>query len=304
MRRSAGASVGRPVLASIIIPAHNEEAVIGRSLTALLEGARPGEFDVLVVCNGCTDRTAQIARGFGESVRVLETEVGSKTHALNLGDAATDLFPRIYMDADVLLPAAGVRALLAALQRPGVLAAAPRAKLAFPPGSGWAVRAFHAFWMALPYIQEGMVTAGVYAVSAEGRERFGRFPDIIADDGFFRMHFSADERVEAADAVSTVWTPGNLRDLVRTRTRSRLGLYQLRERYPQLFERETGAKDYRGALRSVLRRPGLWPAAAPYLWVNLVSRRRAASQLKATQAYQWERDNSSRVLADTAKSTP
>ena len=48
-------------LASVVIPAHNERRVIGRCLRALREGAAPGELDVIVVANACTDDTAAIA---------------------------------------------------------------------------------------------------------------------------------------------------------------------------------------------------------------------------------------------------
>ena len=60
---------------NIIIPAHNEEASIGRCLSALLSGSHPGEFEIIVVCNGCSDGTANVARGFGSTVRVVELEV-------------------------------------------------------------------------------------------------------------------------------------------------------------------------------------------------------------------------------------
>src|SRR3954468_3654219 len=96
---------------SVIVPAHNEEAVIGQGLRALTEGARAGELEVIVVCNGCRDATAKVAAAFGEPVKVIETDVASKTHALNLGDAAAGGFPRIYVDADVALSLDGVRAL-------------------------------------------------------------------------------------------------------------------------------------------------------------------------------------------------
>ena len=43
-------------VASVIIPAHNEAATIGRNLRALREGTREGDLDVVVVCNGCTDQ--------------------------------------------------------------------------------------------------------------------------------------------------------------------------------------------------------------------------------------------------------
>ena len=43
---------------SIVVPAHNEEAVIAANLRRLLEGSAPGEFDVVVVANACADGTA------------------------------------------------------------------------------------------------------------------------------------------------------------------------------------------------------------------------------------------------------
>ncbi|MGD9408165.1 MAG: glycosyltransferase, partial [Gammaproteobacteria bacterium] len=46
-------------LISVVIPAHDEEAVIQRTLGALLRSADPGEFEVIVVCNGCSDATAE-----------------------------------------------------------------------------------------------------------------------------------------------------------------------------------------------------------------------------------------------------
>ena len=57
---------------SVIIPAHNEEKVLGRCLDALLADSRPGEMEIVVAANGCTDRTVEIARGYCNPVRVVE----------------------------------------------------------------------------------------------------------------------------------------------------------------------------------------------------------------------------------------
>jgi glycosyltransferase involved in cell wall biosynthesis len=81
------------LMTSIVIPAHNESRVIERCLTSILTDARPNEFEIVVVCNGCTDDTAERARGFGDRVRVIETPIGSKIHALNLGDQHVSRFP-------------------------------------------------------------------------------------------------------------------------------------------------------------------------------------------------------------------
>ncbi len=58
-------------MATVIVPAHNEARVIGRLLGPLVSGARPGELDVIVVANGCTDDTAQVAAACGPMVRVI-----------------------------------------------------------------------------------------------------------------------------------------------------------------------------------------------------------------------------------------
>src|SRR4051812_17623879 len=114
---------------SIVIPAHNEAAVIARTLRAMTapkpedageaagKVARLDALDIVVVCNGCSDTTAEIARSFGPSVRVIETDVASKPHALNLGDAAATFFPRIYADADVVIAPRAINALADRLAR-------------------------------------------------------------------------------------------------------------------------------------------------------------------------------------------
>jgi glycosyltransferase involved in cell wall biosynthesis len=282
-------------MTSIIIPAHNEESVIRRGLLAVLDGAAPGELEVIVVCNGCSDATADVAREFGSAVRVIETDVPSKSNALNLGDDAATRFPRIYLDADVILDLASIRLLAEALRRPGVLAAAPRVDTVFTTDCDWAVRAFYDFWMALPFVREGMMAAGAYAMNEAGRARFGRFPDVIADDGFCRLQFRPDERVEVADAVSRVVAPSRFSDLVKIRSRSRLGVYQLQTRFPELYAAERRSKRYGHTLGYVLKRLDLYPAAIPFILVTVISRLRAGRQRRLIGEYVWERDNSSRL---------
>lgn len=51
----------------VLVPAHNEERVIGSGLEAIMADRRPCEM-VLVVADRCTDRTAEIARSLGASV--------------------------------------------------------------------------------------------------------------------------------------------------------------------------------------------------------------------------------------------
>ena len=74
--------------------------MIARTLAPLAPLAAARQLEIIVACNGCTDETARIARGF-DGVTVLELEQPSKAAALNAGDAAASHWPRLYVDADV-----------------------------------------------------------------------------------------------------------------------------------------------------------------------------------------------------------
>lgn len=278
---------------SVVIAAHDEERVIARCLEAMLQGAGAEELEIVVVCNGCTDLTANVARGYAaRGVRVMETPVASKTSALNLGDTEVIGFPRFYVDADVTLPLTSIRRIAARLEG-GALAASPVMTVDLR-GAGAAVRAYYRIWMRLPYVREGLIGVGVYALSEEGRGRFEAFPDIIADDGYVRMLFADGERVRVDGAAVRVRAPESVSDLVRIKTRSRLGRDELGQRFPELVARERGTKSYGSALGAIVVRPWLWPAAAIYAAVVLRARRRARTQLASIDSYVWERDHSSR----------
>lgn len=64
-----------PVTFVVLVPAHDEELVIGRTLDALFADARPQD-KVLVVADRCADATADIARGKG--AEVLERHPGEE----------------------------------------------------------------------------------------------------------------------------------------------------------------------------------------------------------------------------------
>lgn len=78
---------------SIIIPAHNEEAVIGDTLTKALQMEYPSElYEIIVVNDGSTDATEQIVRNFQieypnvKLINIQPTNGGlGKGRALNIG---------------------------------------------------------------------------------------------------------------------------------------------------------------------------------------------------------------------------
>jgi biofilm PGA synthesis N-glycosyltransferase PgaC len=60
----------------VVVPAHNEEESIARTIKALLSQTRQPD-RIVVVADNCSDRTVQIARSFGRRVTVVET-VGNR----------------------------------------------------------------------------------------------------------------------------------------------------------------------------------------------------------------------------------
>ena len=281
---------------SIVILAHNEASVIRSCLDELLGDLGPNEIEVIVVCNGCSDETASIAGSYGSRVRVIETSIASKSHALNLGDKAASGFPRLYLDADIRIKGRAVRQIAKTMEEGKYLAAAPAMHMDLSRAN-WFVRGYYRVWTKLPYTQEGFMGVGAYMLSEAGRRRFDRFPDIIADDGYIRVLFERFERVVGLECVSVVAAPATLRELIKIKTRSRLGLYQLRREFPALFAREAATKRYNAAFREIMKCPWRWPYVLSYLWVNLVSRHRARQQMARIGQYIWERDESSRAAA-------
>ena len=278
---------------SIIIPAHNESAVIKRTLQRITAGAHPGEMEIIVVANGCSDATADVVRAFNHpNVCVIETEIGSKTAALNLGDAAANHFPRLYVDADVLLPIASVRAISARLMEEHVLAAGPSPSFDLT-GCSWAVRAYYDINARLPSSREGIGGSGVYGLSEKGRRRFSQFPDVTADDGFVRIQFHPEERETLSDARSIVFAPKTLRDLIAIKTRSHFGSYELTRLYPDKWANKGQSNS--GSLLRLWKNPLLWPRLMAYCGIKVVARQRARNRFRAG-GKQWERDESSRQL--------
>ncbi|HUR45507.1 MAG TPA: glycosyltransferase [Candidatus Saccharimonadales bacterium] len=96
-------TIPKPVLGpmiSIIIPAHNEEAYLGQTLEGLQDQIYPN-YEVIVVANGCTDRTCEIARH--RCHRLLDVPERGLSRARNLGAEAARGDILVFLDADTVL---------------------------------------------------------------------------------------------------------------------------------------------------------------------------------------------------------
>jgi hypothetical protein len=150
-----------------------------------------------------------------------------------------------------------------------------------------AIRRFYRLWQQMPYLAEGMVGTGVYALSAEGRQRFDEFPPITADDQFVMQLFAPPERCAVATATFVVHPPRTVAGLVRMRTRAYRGNAELAASGLARTPATGGA--WRGALQ-LGRDPARWADMAVFLGVNLVAKWNVRRYRGG-----WERDESGRA---------
>lgn len=305
----------RPTL-SVVVPAHDEARTLGRTLAALTSAAGGETPEVVVVANGCSDDTAEVARAAG--ARVVELGQASKAAALRAGDEAATAFPRVYLDADIVLTPGTLGHLAERLRRGDVHAASPSIRFDLR-GSSWPVRAFYRAYAELPYVRSGLVGLGVYGMSEAGRSRFAQFPDVTSDDLFVQRLFAEHER-GTSDGEFVVAAPRNLRNLLKVRTRTASGNAELSrtEHHDErgaggrpvpvdasqdvtaaaggsatgiapTFERSTSGTTSALA-KLALSRPRLLPSAAVYTAVTIASRISA----RRRQSTAWQRDTSTR----------
>lgn len=256
---------------SVIIPASNEAALIGRCLGAVLaSNPRPGAgsgsvplpmpVEVIVVANGCSDDTAGIARRYAGDFRamgwgftVLELTEGGKLGALGAGDAAAKFGARAYLDADVVVSPRLLDQVGRALQVRRAAYVSGQVQIA-PPESAIS-RRYANIYRRVPFMTHGVPGCGFFAVNAEGRKRWRDWPDIISDDTFVRLLFRPEERVGVGAPYEWPIVEG-FANLVRVRARQDAGVREIAEKFPQLLANDDKpALGALGILALVLRDP-------------------------------------------------
>jgi glycosyltransferase involved in cell wall biosynthesis len=229
---------------SIIIPANNEEGYIAACLDALAATSPLPDtsVEIIVAANGCTDATVDIASSYepimaaqGWSLVVLDIPEGGKLNALNKADATAKGADRAYLDADVVLSPGVLSELTSVLARDGAVYTS--GKLTIAPAQTWVTRAYARVWQRVPFMTDCVPGAGLFAVNAEGRARWGAFPDIISDDTFIRLNFTPAERIGIAAPYTWPMVEG-FSNLVKVRRRQDVGVDEVAEKYPELLQND------------------------------------------------------------------
>jgi glycosyltransferase involved in cell wall biosynthesis len=280
---------------SIVIPAHHEGPLVRESLEHMLRDAEAGEFEVIVVPNGCTDDTAEQAAAVpGVTVRAIAEP--SKTAALNAGDAVATVFPRAYIDADVTVDTATLRALASLLTERAEPCVAAPLLVVDASRSTLPVRQYNRVWAESEYRRSGHVGSGIYAVNRAGRERWGAFPDVVADDRFVQQRFHAHERLTVDGQSFTVHAPKDMSALVSRATRIEMGNRALPATLQLAAQLPAGSR-YSRLLQRVLRSPRLWLAFPFYAYGHALPKLHVRRAVRSGTDIGWSRDESLRQAA-------
>jgi glycosyltransferase involved in cell wall biosynthesis len=105
---------------SFIVPAHNEQACVGRTVSAIRAAARAvgGEYEIIVVDDASTDATADIARKHDATVVSVNHRQIAATR--NAGGRAARGERLIFVDADTIISPAVVAAAMRQMDRGAV----------------------------------------------------------------------------------------------------------------------------------------------------------------------------------------
>lgn len=226
---------------SIIIPANNEAVWIGLCLEALFRSKRIEQAEVIVVANGCTDKTVEVANRYqvlaeelGWKLKVIELSEGNKLRALNAGENYAKGRILVYLDADVRVSDYLMFQLERALDRIEPAWASGQLQMA---AASPISRAYARFWSKTPFMSKSVPGSGVFGVNRAGRARWDKFPEIISDDMFVRLQFKPRERLGVP--ATYIWPVAEgWANLIKVRRRQNRGVAQLAEKFPQLMKNE------------------------------------------------------------------
>lgn len=129
MKGSVSVIDGSP-LVTVVVPAYNEEKAIGKTVEALLSLSYDNK-EIIVVDDGSTDRTLEVARSYAEGglVKVVTKLNGGKWDALNTGIKAAKGEFIVCIDADTLLDRNAVQHLVKHFKESQVAAVAGNVKV-------------------------------------------------------------------------------------------------------------------------------------------------------------------------------
>ena len=281
-----------PNKATVIIPAHNEAHSITACLKALGSGKNQS-FQIVVICNGCTDKTEEVIKNEFPQVCVFNLPQASKSLAIRFAESKNPGFPRVYMDADILFNEDLISEFIRNIEEQDEDFLTIPKSHALTKKSSVLVKKYYEAWYSTKYVKQFGFGSGVYALSESARSRFNEWPELIADDGFVRTQFGAKEIKVLNQVMVLVTAPKTLIQLIKIKARSKLGNLQLRDylRHQTVLKKYENQEDHVVEIHSEKR------SLAQYFSYFLVNSCALvyAKLLYRKGDFSWLRDESSRL---------
>jgi cellulose synthase/poly-beta-1,6-N-acetylglucosamine synthase-like glycosyltransferase/peptidoglycan/xylan/chitin deacetylase (PgdA/CDA1 family) len=272
--------VSGEVAVSVIVPAYNEEKGIAATIESLLRTRQP--LEIIVVDDGSSDRTAQIARGYARhGVRVISQHNAGKPAALNAGIAQAHCPILVLLDGDTVFEPDAIPRLAAYFADPTVGAVSGNAKVGNRKG-------LIGRWQHIEYVVGFNLDRRFYdlagcmptvpgAIGAFRRAALDRVggvsEDTLAEDTDLTMAILRDgwRVVYAPDAVAWTEAPASLGQLWKQRYRWSYGTMQAMWKHRRaVLERGGSGRLGRRGLPYLLLFQVLLPLLAPLVDVFAV----------------------------------
>ncbi len=222
---------------TILVPAHNEEKVIARSIESLLKLEYENK-EIIVIDDGSVDKTYAIAawyRQFG--VKVLKRPNGGKARALNLGLVYSTGEIVAVLDSDTVLYPDSLNHIVDVMSDPGVYAVGGNVK-ALNTRSVLErcqeleyITSFNTLRRGLDLFGAINVVPGAFgAFKKEAIMNSGMYdPDTVAEDFdlTIKVHKGYGSVRSSSDAISLTEVPPTMKNLFRQRFRWVRGTFQV-----------------------------------------------------------------------------
>jgi cellulose synthase/poly-beta-1,6-N-acetylglucosamine synthase-like glycosyltransferase len=227
---------------AVVIPVRDGEQYIGRKLDSILALDYPKELlEVLVISDGSTDETDELARGYAAwGVELLHVPHGGKAAALNAGVPTTRNSILLLTDVRQVLEPGSLRKMMNCFADPAV--GVVSGELTIREGSNLEESNIGVYWKFESWIRNRLsdldsmmgATGPFYAIR---RELMVRMPaETLLDDLYVPLAaFFRGYRLVVEPAAKAYDDPTSLSTEFRRKVRTLAGNYQIMRQYPGLL---------------------------------------------------------------------
>lgn len=223
---------------SIIIPAHNEEEYIGKTISYVLAAKFKGTKEIIVVVDGSTDKTYQIAKKF--KIKIIKTKHSGKSASINKALAVAKGELIAIVDGDSYIQRDSLMELSKEVGRKGVVAATGVVKVHNR-------RKLLCIWPHIEQLYNSLIRFMLSKINANivtpGPLSVYRKKELMEIKGFSKQGFSEDTDVTirlirkgykvgfSEKAVSETNNPYKLKEFLRQRFRLARGLINILKKH-------------------------------------------------------------------------